>query len=150
MTIELYINTSDGNRVDKELEHVTTLVGALKSSSSILDPVITIELSNIGNVNYIFIQEFGRYYYITDITSVRKDIWTISCHVDVLMSWRYEIRRTGCVIARQENVQSLGNLYLDDDRFLVTSKRKFSLITFPHRMTTGLDSFVLTVAGHGE
>ena len=147
MTIELYINTSDGNRVDKELELITTLVGSLKDSSSILDPVITIELSSIGNINYIFIQEFGRFYYITNITSVRNGIWTISCHVDVLMSWRYEIRRTGCVISRQENASTLGNLYLDDDRFLVTSKRKFSLMTFPYRMTTGSDSFVLTVAG---
>lgn len=147
MTIELYVTVSDTNRVDKSIVHVSTLVGTLRESTSILDPVITIESPTIGNVNYMYIEEFGRYYYILDIVSVRNGVWALSCHVDVLMSWKTEIRGLGCVIARQENVNSFGNLYLDDDRFLVTSKRKFSLITFPHRMTTGSDSFVLTVAG---
>lgn len=150
MTIELYVTGSDSNRIDKSLIHVMSLVGALKQSTSILDPVITIESPTIGNVNYMYIPEFGRYYYIIDIISIANGLWELSCHVDVLMSWKTQILDTGCVLARQENARTYGNLYLDDDRFLITSKRNFSLITFPNRVTTGSDSFVLTVAGGGS
>lgn len=68
---------------------------SLKSTSSIINPVI--ELRGIPDdypdYNYMYIQKFKRFYFISDI---KWDIgvWTISCSIDVLASWRGYIRNT--------------------------------------------------------
>lgn len=149
MIIDLYYNSSDNNRMDKSLSSVMSLTGTLKSECSVTDPVILIEANNLSGVNYMYIPDFSRYYYINGILSVKNGLWALSGHVDVLMSYRAAIRKLGAVIARQQNI-NCANLYLDDDRLLITSKRDFVLKTFPNKLNapgTSGNSFVLTVAG---
>ena len=68
---------------------------SLKSTSSIINPVI--ELRGIPDdypdYNYMYIQKFGRFYFISDI-KWEVGVWTISCSIDVLASWRGYIRNT--------------------------------------------------------
>lgn len=45
----------------------------------------------IKNCNYAYIPDFGRYYFIVDVTSVRTDLWSVTLQVDPLMSHRDEI-----------------------------------------------------------
>lgn len=150
MTIILYQNLSESNKVDKNLSNQTNLVGYLRSSSSILDPVFEIEKSDIEvpTFNYLYVVEWNKYYYIIDIVSLNTKLWQISCHVDVLMTYRNAIRQQYGIIARQEN---LYNLYLDDDKFLVNSQRMYVTKEFPNRVTAGnapgAMSNILTIAG---
>lgn len=65
----------------------------LKEDTSILNPVLTITTGNITSVpswNYAYIQDFGRYYHITDITSDGWH-WYVSMSVDVMASYKTEI-----------------------------------------------------------
>lgn len=150
MTIILYQNLSEANKVDKNLNSPVNLVGFLRSSSSILDPVFEIVKSDtdVPTFNYLYVVEWNKYYYILDIVSLNTTLWQISCHVDVLMTYRNEIRQQSAIIARQEN---LYNLYLDDDKFLVNAQRMYVTKAFPNRVTagnsTGAMSSILTVAG---
>ena len=146
MIVELYHNGSDVNVMDKHLSLVGTLNGNLRDSCSVTDPVILVEAENLSGTNYFYIPEFGRYYYSVNITAVRTGLWSLTGHVDVLMTYRSKIRSLGAVIARTEDAR-YRNLYLDDDKLLVTCRRDFSLITFPNRVATGGKQFVLTVAG---
>lgn len=146
MIIDLYHNGSDVNVMDKSLSPIASMDGTLRDSCSVTDPVILIEAENLSGTNYFYIPEFGRYYYSVNITSVRSGLWSITGHVDVLMTYRSHIRSLGAVIARTEDT-NYSNLYLDDDKLLVTCRRDFSLITFPNRVATGGKQFVLTVAG---
>lgn len=144
MTIKIYHNYSDNHHVDKSIEELDTLEGTLRDSCSVLDPNIAIEWpGNLSQVNYIYIPEFGRYYFITDVISIRKNLWSLSCHVDVLMTYRDSIRKCYGIVARQEK---LYNLYLNDDEFLVDSPRMFTNIEFPRKLSPA-DNFVLTLAG---
>lgn len=59
-------------------------------------------ISNIITANYIYIQDFNRYYFITDITSIRNNLWQISMRVDVLMSYYVEIKNLNAFISRNE------------------------------------------------
>lgn len=54
-----------------------------------IDPVLTFEIpmANIVDVNYLYIEDFKRYYYITHLRSIRTGLVEVSCHVDVLMSF---------------------------------------------------------------
>lgn len=146
MTITLYDNRSDNNYINKRIYEITTVVGTLRDSCSVLEPTILIEAENLSRANYMHIPEFGRYYYITNIVSVRTGLWAISGHVDVLYTYSSEIRSCGAIIARQQN---LYNLYLDDDKFLVNAQRMFTAHTFPNRLSevSSGPAFVLTIAG---
>ena len=146
MNVSLYYNSSDNNRLSKSISGAGSYSGTLREQCSVLEPTILIEAGNISGANYMYIPEFGRYYYITDIVSVRNGLWAVSGHVDVLMTYQNAIRGCGAVLARSE---TLYNLYLDDDQFLIDAPRQFVCKAFPNRapeVTEGA-SFVLTVAG---
>lgn len=153
MTITLYQNFSENNRVDKDIREIATVTGTLRGGSSILNPSFRINTTNeaIIWVNYIFVHEWGRCYFVNDILSVRNTLWDFKCHVDVLSTYKNQIRNLSGIIARQEN---LYNLYLDDDKFLVDAQRITWTKAFPNRVTPGNSSdalsFIITLAGGAD
>lgn len=102
--INLYQNTAEVNRVDKGnyLVGVGTLSGALRDECSLTSPVITIELNDMPSFNYVYIDKFLRWYYVTDITSLRANLWAISLSVDVLMTYKDGIYNCSAFIDRNE------------------------------------------------
>lgn len=153
MTITVYTNYSEPNVVDKQLVQGQTLTGTLRDSSSVISPTVRIEAdSSILNVNYLWIEEFHRFYFVGDIVSVVNNIWDLYCHVDVLSTYKTQIRKLSAVLARQENIY---NLYLEDDRLLTTSRRIYWTKAFPNRVNSARDnpdgvSFIFTCAGGAE
>ena len=142
--ITLQINSSEKNKLDKEITDIATVSGVLKEDTSIIDPVIKIEcdLSDYVNCNYITIPEFGRKYFVNNIRSVRNGLVEFSCHVDVLSSFADSIRTNKAIIKRQENNW---NLYLNDGTFKVYQNPMVLTKAFPSGFTT--QEFVLAVAG---
>ena len=103
--INLYQNTSEGNRVDKTnyLTQVGTISGALRSSTSINDLVITYESNSIPNFNYVYIPIFNRYYFVDDITSANYSLWTLALSVDPLMTYKEAIINCNGFVDRCES-----------------------------------------------
>lgn len=145
-TINHYKNNSAANVVDKQLEENTpALTGNLRAASSIIDPVILIEAELTSfQSNYIYIADFGRYYYITNIISKQTNLWEIHCHVDVLMSFKDEIRQQKAIVARQE---AQYNLMLDDGVFMCYQNPKIQTKLFSNATPFETQEFVLVVAG---
>lgn len=143
-----YFCHSTSNVVDKELNQEFDVIGTLRAGSSLIDPVLLIEANSPGfhsnDVNYIYIPEFRRYYYITNIISANFRLWEIHCHVDVLMSYKEQIRAQTAIVARQE---SQYNLYLDDGIFMVYQNPKIQTKTFSVEGPFETQEFVLIVAG---
>lgn len=151
MILALYKNKSDTLHVNKDIEHVENVTGTLREECSILVPTLTLNMTaqKIGSFNYIYIVEFARYYYVVGIESIRDDLWTIHCEIDVLMTYREKLKEQYAIVSRQEN---LYNLYLDDDRFMVNAQRMVVTKAFPNRVIAGNAdagslSYVFTVAG---
>ena len=145
MNIVLYVNASEINAVDKNLTELTTLTGTLREQSSIIDPVITISnIDNyIGQMNYAYIPEFNRYYFITNIESVRNNLWKVSFHVDVLFTYRDAIRANSAIIERNENEY---DLKLNDGLFRTQQNPRIAQFPFPNGFNQW--NFVLAVAGN--
>lgn len=114
--ISFYNMKSEKNKIGKTKDLVSTLQGTLKEETSLIDPSIVIEAVAVPVSNYMYIPSFGRYYFITNIESVRNNLWRIDAHVDVLESYQNAIKENSALIERQEN---LYNLYLYDPEFLV-------------------------------
>lgn len=135
-------NLSDVNVISKIITDVSTATGSLKSSTSILTPVILFDGSLPTNINYMTIPTFNRKYFIDDIKSVRNELFEISAHVDVLTTYANEIKALECIIARQQNDW---NLYLDDGSFKAYQNRLITIKNFPTGFSA--NQFVLGVAG---
>ena len=145
MTINLYTNISEVNAVDKDLTTLATLTGTLREQSSIIDPVITFSDidSYVSSMNYAYIQEFNRYYFITNVESIRDNLWKVSFHVDVLYTYRAEIRANSAIIERNENEY---DLKLNDGLFRTQQNPRIEQFPFPSGFNTW--NFVLAVAGN--
>lgn len=146
--IVLMTNTSAVNVVDKSVSEVLTVHGVLREGSSILDPTIEVETyveaSMMADVNYAYISTFGRYYLITDIVVDINGLWLVSMHVDVLMSYKEEIRNQYAVVARQERRY---NMYLDDGWFMLYQNPDVTDIKFSVSDPFEGEDYVLVLAG---
>ena len=136
MTIVLYNCVAEKDRLDKSsgLTQVTTLTGYLREKTNVTDPEIVIEQSNLPTFNYFYIQDFNRYYFLTDIISVSTGLWRISGHVDVLYSFRLSIEGLQVKVARNEYDY---NLMLQDNKRLC--QNKYHLTTTPITQTNPTD-----------
>lgn len=143
MRIELYTNNSEVEKVVKELTTLQTMEGALREATSILNPTIKIEgLTDIDKINYMYIPDFARYYFVNDIRSIRNNLFEVSAHVDVLMTYAEQIKQQKAVIRRQENVW---NTYLDDGTFKAYQNPLIVTKLFPNGFNN--NSFVLALSG---
>lgn len=137
-------NNSEKNRMTKNTTNLATLSGVLRSGSSIIDPVITCsgDVSSYATCNYMWISDFGRYYFINDIVAVSNNLFEIRAHVDVLSSFAAEIKTNKAIITRQEK---RWNLLLNDGSFRTYQNPMVSTHPFPYSFSA--PQFVLAVAG---
>lgn len=144
MTIEFYVNQSEKNRLDKTLVSAFKSNGELKKDCSIIDPVIKIvaDVSSMSSVNYLYIASFGRYYFINNVISINNEICEVHAHVDVLSTYKDEIRAQRAVVSRQEKKW---NLYLNDGVFKTYQNPYIITKAFSSGFTS--QHFVLSIAG---
>lgn len=111
MILDLYMTKSELNRLSKYLTSKLTITGLLTSNCDVINPVIKVDYNtNYYNMNYVYIPDFKRYYYITDIEVV-NDTMLLKLHVDVLMSFRNDIKTSTAFITRS----NLGSKYIKDN-----------------------------------
>lgn len=87
----------------------------IKNGSSIITPTFLVTGESF---DYNYCSFNGRYYWITDITSVRNELWEVQCRVDVLSSWKNEILNSKGFIKYSS---SDNNQNIKDGRNVVTS-----------------------------
>ena len=88
----------------------------LKSGTSFISPTLLLEISGQPDYNYLKFE--GWYYFVTDIISVRNDLWEIVCQVDPLATAK------AAIIASTQYVSysSAGaSTWLPDNRIAVQS-----------------------------
>lgn len=101
----LYQTDSDPRTVRKNLSPATELKGTLRSGTSILNPIITIQSGTFFQWNYVYIREFSRYYFITDIVSPHKGLYELHLKCDVLMTYKTAIRGLTTRVLRSESMR---------------------------------------------
>jgi hypothetical protein len=133
MNIDLYVNKSQNNVVNKDITLIQTLTNThLKKNVSNINLEIVVSYdTDFDKCNYIYIPHFKRYYYITDITYSQQCI-IISAKCDVLMSFKSQILQSEQIVIAQEKKgdmylesatweedarQYIRNIYFDEDHF---------------------------------
>ena len=145
-TISLFKTSSENNRVVKVLTNERQLSGELRNQTSVLNPNIRIEsVENIAGYNYCYIPEFGRYYYIVDIMSVRTNCWDVSTRCDVLMSYKDEIQNLNVILSNTQE-KGLSN-YLASPNWVNLVKTKTDIKVFPSGLSEQGEFILITAGG---
>lgn len=145
MTIKLYVNNSDPKSVDKQLLSELDVSGTARDPLDMVNPILDIEgdiAQSIGQYNYIYIQDYARFYFITSITGDNYNLSTLHCHVDILTSAAAWLRARTATITRN---QYLYNAYLNDPEFPTYAFTNIVTKAFPSSVTG--DSIILMTVG---
>lgn len=145
MQIILYKNASEPERVDKDITDALTLAGSLRNTTEVINPVIVVaeSASVLSDYNYAYIPLFDRYYFITELTSERTGITSVHMRVDVLMSWKDQIRQNSAILNHQEIA---GNTYLNDGTWFHDSRGFYTVKSFANGFNDS-GEYILITAG---
>lgn len=151
MQIQLLRYTGENNRIDKSgrLSGAYAMDGTLRDTSSIINPVIRIEKSTPpqnNDYNYMYIDAFKRYYFIEDITAVRKGLWEISGRVDVLFTYATDILNNKVIIDKTSQIDH-ANVYLNDGSFVMDSHKYNQVKQFPSGLSN--DGYNILICAGG-
>ena len=144
MQIKFYKNSSEKNKIGKSLSSELTLNGNLRDECSITSPSILVEANSLVDYNYCYIPEFKRYYFISDITSVRNNLWRVSLKCDVLESFKKDILNLSCIVDKQQNQSYSNNI---DDGSYVNRADSFVEIANYQNGFNSSGEFILITAG---
>lgn len=94
MEITLYNFTKRRNSTKRPSNGLSVNVN-LKEGCSYYNPSFIL---NTNPTNYNYLSCKNKFYYITDIINTRNGIWTISCEIDSLATWRDDIKSTSAFV----------------------------------------------------
>lgn len=145
MEISLFVNSSEKQSINKILSSGTVLLGSLRNETSIINPSVLIEHTNPSSFNYCYIPDFNRYYFITNITSVRTNLWRIDCSVDVLMSFRTQILALNVIVESDTSFDD--ERYFNGDAWQTLVKTKTDVLMFPSGLLDNGEYILITSGG---
>lgn len=107
-----------------------------------------LETDNPTAYNYCYIPDFDRYYFISNITSVRTNLWRIDCSVDVLMSYQAEILNLDVIVSDISSGELPDNsVYFSGEQWATTVKTFTDVINFPSGLLDDGEYILITSGG---
>ena len=104
MDLKFYKQAATPNRVDKSgyLSEIGTISNVtLKTDVDLMRPTFILKTSpTVYNSNYIYCSFTGRYYYIETIEALSGGRVAINCKIDVLHTYRNEIKNSSGWVER--------------------------------------------------
>lgn len=143
MNVKLYINESNNNVLNKKITLISEDNILLKDNVDVYKPIIKIKKPLLNNCNYVYIEDFKRYYYITNKKSINTEVMELSLKCDVLMSFKNDILNSKGLIIKSEN---LINDYINSDIYVNDVREKTRVINFKNGFND-TPEFILITAG---
>lgn len=134
MQLTYYNNRSDKRKLSKDItqialqDHPNPVTISILDETSIVNPTFKMVDKDLYlTANYCYVDTLRRYYFINDI-KLANGFAYLSCSVDVLMSYKEQLKATPAVIKRQE---SSYNTYIVDDKLCVLNYEGVRIVEFP-------------------
>lgn len=146
MQIVFYQNTIPKSHIARTLTNPLAVTGEPREDDvlDVLNPVIMVKYADaILLYNFVYIAKFNRYYHITDMVIMGKQI-QISMHVDVLYTYRSIILSSQCIAERSS---SLYDVMVEDSAVTSTAGYVYTARSLPYKFRPDHGTYVLMVAG---
>lgn len=145
INITFYSFSKKDNSTKQPASGGTTLSCEIKNQSSILTPYLMINtvISNPSSLNYAYIPDYGRYYWVTD-WSWDRGFWYCNLSVDVLATYKTQIGSSTQYVVR---AASSYNLAIADGKYPALSYTQVSNVSFDtlHTAFTNGGSFIIGI-----
>lgn len=139
----IYYNSSENNKLDKELSSILSTSVMFKDTTDLINPHILLETSSdISKCNYMKLGD--KYYYITSIEHLPGNLYGVNGHVDVLMTYKDEIRQQTGIIARNASEY---NRFLKDERIKLNAYEQTKTLEFPSGFSKTMQYYLVTIGG---
>lgn len=145
MQIILYNTASENNEIHKSLSSGVTFTGDIRDSGAVdvVRPEILIA-SNVYGYNYAYIPDFGRYYFIREITQDRTGLSSVRLKSDPLMSFQSDVLALPAIALRsQQNAKQ--SPYLIDPRQRLQAYKRVQTVSMGNLIMSSL--YLLVTAG---
>ena len=151
MELKVGYTTDENTKLDKAFTVTDTVTAVIKEDTNIIDPVFILDTPTtaIKRLNYLYVADLGRYYFINDIEMLRGGRVALRCHVDVLKSFASGIRSNTGIIERQGTFPKI-NKYIDSSIYKCENRNKNQILTFADPESGGFTqhpNYILMVAG---
>lgn len=103
-TVNGYSISKRDNSTLQPSSPLESLQCVLKDGTSLLDPVLLLEHSGAPVWSHFAFE--GRFYKVTDIRSLKSNLWEVAGTVDVLATWKSEILATSAFVAYDTTANS--------------------------------------------
>ena len=141
VTIKLYSFSKKKNSTKQPTGSGTDFSCLIKTGSSIIEPVVLLK-DNPTGYNYAYISDFGRYYFVTDI-SYQIGEWALSLTVDPMASFKTEISTLTPYVVRSASTK---DGYIKDSAYPLTGAHTKSVQDWSPLPISSTGYFYLTVA----
>lgn len=153
MKVTLIVNNSDRKKINKSLDiKLANVAAKAKEPCNVLTPTIELDKATItqsgvsyAKINYLYIEEFGRYYFVDSVTIEPGGLLVFSASVDVLYTYRKQLLATQFEVIRSS---SLYSKYFVDTQLALQVMRYYDWVKIGHipQSSTG-KKYIITVAG---
>ena len=117
--VQFGLSTDDRRKLFKQVSFSVSADCYIKDNRSIVNPVFILDYNPaIISLNYAYVSEFGRYYFINNISVAPGGKMEVDCSVDVLQTYNNQIASLSVEVSRQE---FLVEPYLPDSNFVCTN-----------------------------
>ena len=140
--------TSDSKRENstKQLVMTASHECTFKNGCSMLNPTLLLELETSTFPNYTAFKIENRYYNITDVRSVRNNLFEVSGEVDVLATYKTNILATTAYVI----YDSTNNTELPDNRLPMKTTKSVNVATAACPLVVDSGCYILSLTGaHG-
>ena len=146
MNVYFYNNTKRHNSTALPPTYTEMRDCKFKQPTSLLEPVLIVAFNTKPYYNYFSID--NRYYWITDITSLKEDLWQISGKVDVLATYRRHIQNTQAFVL----YDSTTNTEIPDNRLGIKTTPTIQSNTgvMPWSFASGNGTYFVAIEGDGD
>lgn len=107
MVIYFYSCSSEKERLVKSLENERSFNGNFRNSVNVISPVLEIADDNTSELftilNYAYIPDLNRYYFIDRVESYRNGVITVYLSIDVLYTYADAIKDLQAIVTNNTN-----------------------------------------------
>lgn len=102
MRIIFYKTVDDDSKVNKSIGELFSQPMVFKRDVDIIYPIILMFVgsSDYKDVNYCYIEQLKRYYFVRSIQSINNNMIQLELEVDVLMTFKDEFLNSDCRLLR--------------------------------------------------
>ena len=117
MKVIFYKITDGRNVMGKTLKDGTEYNVNIKGEIALskLNIILKSNIDIINKYNYVYIPMFNRYYFITKISSPANQVFQFDLEVDVLESFKDDIKNSRCLIVKQDDINPYYNISYDSE-----------------------------------